>query len=196
MDAFRVDTAKFVPHDFWNDFFHSTDAEAPGMMSVAKSTGREGFFAFGEVFETPDPMTDAAERKVASYLGTAAKPELAERPGVPALRGDRARLRRRGADFVHDLPAREAHDPTLYPNPHVIPTFIDNHDVRRFLSISSPQGEDLLQALSFLFTDPGHPGRLLRHRAGLRRPPQGDVPGRVAGRCRRLRHQRRRATSG
>ncbi len=48
-------------------------------------------------------------------------------------------------------------DPTLYPNPYVLPTFIDNHDVRRFLSISSPTGEDLLQALAILFTIPGIP---------------------------------------
>ena len=28
-------------------------------------------------------------------------------------------------------------DPTLYPDPYVLPTFIDNHDVRRFLSIAT-----------------------------------------------------------
>src|SRR5438132_7642405 len=49
VDAFRVDTVKFVPHDFWNDFFQSTDPSAPGMMAVAKATGRDKFFAFGEV---------------------------------------------------------------------------------------------------------------------------------------------------
>src|SRR5262249_59639500 len=46
---------------------------------------------------------------------------------------------------------------SLYPNPYILPTFIDNHDVRRFLSITSPTGEDLLQALAFLFTVPGIP---------------------------------------
>ena len=55
MDAFRVDTAKFVPHEFWNDFFHRTDPAAPGMLAVAKATGRDDFLAFGEVFEIPDP---------------------------------------------------------------------------------------------------------------------------------------------
>jgi glycosidase len=157
VDAFRVDTAKFVPHDFWNDFFQSTDADAPGMMAVARTTGRDRFFAFGEVYEIPDPMTDALERKVASYLGTALKPELPSVLGFP-LYGEIGRV------FAGGQPTSfmtyrlgKLMDPTLYPNPNLIPTFIDNHDVRRFLSISSPTGEDLLQALSFLFTIPGIP---------------------------------------
>jgi glycosidase len=157
VDAFRVDTAKFVPHDFWNDFFHSTDAEAPGMMSVAKSTGRDGFFAFGEVFETPDPMTDTLERKVASYLGTPAKPELPSVLGFP-LYGEIGRVFAGGEPTSYmTYRLGKLMDPSLYPNPNVVPTFMDNHDVRRFLSISSPTGEDLLQALSFLFTVPGIP---------------------------------------
>jgi hypothetical protein len=48
-------------------------------------------------------------------------------------------------------------DPSLYPDPHILPTFLDNHDVRRFLYITTPTGEDLLQALAFLFTVPGIP---------------------------------------
>ena len=39
VDAFRVDTVKYVPHDFWHDFFYSTDADAPGMMAVAQVDG-------------------------------------------------------------------------------------------------------------------------------------------------------------
>src|SRR5205085_10887174 len=58
VDAFRVDTVKFVPHDFWNDFFYSTDAGAPGMMAVARARGRNHFFAFGEVYEIPPPGDD------------------------------------------------------------------------------------------------------------------------------------------
>ena len=157
VDAFRVDTAKFVPHDFWNDFFQSTDADAPGMMAVAKSTGRNAFFAFGEVYEIPDPMTDALERKVVSYLGTAQKPELPSVLGFP-LFGEIGRVFAGGqpTSFMTYRLGRLM-DPALYPNPNVIPTFIDNHDVRRLLSISSPTGEDLIQALSFLFTVPGIP---------------------------------------
>ena len=157
VDAFRVDTAKFVPHDFWNDFMQSQDSAAPGMAAAAKATGRDSFLAFGEVYEIPDPMTDALDRKVASFLGTPAKPELPSVLGFP-LYGEIGRV------FAGSQPTSfmtyrlgKLMDPTLYPNPNVIPTFVDNHDVRRFLSISTPTGEDLLQALAFLFTVPGIP---------------------------------------
>ncbi|HEY7723780.1 MAG TPA: alpha-amylase family glycosyl hydrolase, partial [Anaeromyxobacteraceae bacterium] len=157
VDAFRVDTAKFVPHEFWNDFFHSADAADPGILEVARSTGRNGFLAFGEVFETPDPMTDALERKVASYLGTAAAPEIPSVLAFPLYSEiDRVFAKGRPTSWM-TYRLQKLMDPALYPNPNVVPTFIDNHDVRRFLSITSPTGEDLLQALAFLFTAPGIP---------------------------------------
>jgi glycosidase len=157
VDAFRVDTAKFVPHAFWNDFFHSSDPDAPGILAVAAETGRADFLAFGEVYEIPEPLTDALERKVASYLGTPAQPELPSVLAFP-LYGEIGRVFA-GAQPTTFLTYRlgKLMDPALYPDPHVLPTFIDNHDVRRFLSITSPTGEDLLQALAFLFTAPGIP---------------------------------------
>jgi glycosidase len=157
VDAFRVDTAKFVPHDFWNDFFWSTDAAAPGIMNVAKATGRNSFLAFGEVLETPPALSDAGEAKVASYLGTPAKPEFNSVLGYP-LYGDIDRVFA-GHQATRDLSYRLGRmmDPALYPNPHVIPIFFDNHDNRRLLSVTSSTGEDLLQAISFLFTAPGIP---------------------------------------
>lgn len=157
VDAFRVDTAKFVPHDFWNDFFYSSDATAPGIMAAAKATGRNDFLAFGEVFEVPNPLTDTLEHKVASFLGTTQKPELNSVLEFP-LYGEIGRVFATGSPtsfMTYRL--GKMMDTSLYPNPYVLPTFIDNHDVRRFLSITSPTGEDLLQALAFLFTVPGIP---------------------------------------
>jgi glycosidase len=155
VDAFRVDTAKFAPHAFWNDFMHSEDPAAPGMLATARATGREKFHAFGEVFEVSAPLDDAGERKVGSFHGTAAAPEL---PGVlqfplyeeigRVFAGGEptAQLRYRLEKFM---------DPAFFPNPHTTPTFLDNHDVRRFLTIGTPNG--LAQALAFLFTIPGIP---------------------------------------
>lgn len=155
VDAFRVDTAKFVPHAFWNDFFHSTDAEAPGMHAVAAATGRERFFAFGEVYETSEPFSDTAEQKVSSFLGTASAPELPAVLNFP-LYGEMDRVFAAGAPTA-SLTYRLARtmDRARFPNPHAMPSFLDNHDVRRFLSVSDRAG--LSQALAFLFTAPGIP---------------------------------------
>ena len=155
VDAFRVDTVKYVPHDFWHDFFWSTDVDVPGILAVAKATGRDRFHAFGEVYETGSPMDDAADRKAGSYHGTTAVPELpavlefplyAEIGRVFAGAQPTANMTYRLAKFM---------DPSIYPNPYATPTFIDNHDVQRFMSLGTRFG--LAQAEVFLFTIPGIP---------------------------------------
>ncbi len=156
VDAFRVDTVKYVPHEFWNDFFHSTDAAAPGILAQAAATGRSGFLAFGEVYETSDPGQDTADRRVASYLGTPGAPELPSVLEFP-LFAELGRVFGAPAAPTTDLTYRVNRllDPTLFPDPTIIPTFVDNHDVPRFLANGSPAG--LAQALAFLFTSPGIP---------------------------------------
>ena len=151
VDAFRVDTVKFVPHDFWNDFFHAPD----GILATAKSTGRNNFFAFGEVYEIPPALDDRLESKVAGYLGTPAAPELPALLAYP-LYGEIGRVFAGGKPTAYmTYRLQRFMDPALYPNPYATPTFLDNHDVQRFLSVGSPNG--LAQALSFLFTMPGIP---------------------------------------
>jgi len=155
VDAFRVDTVKYVPHEFWHDFFHSTATDAPGMMAVAQSTGRNAFFAFGEVFENSDPMSDTADQKVASYLGTAASPELPALLGYP-LYSEINRVFTGGQPTSY-LTYRLGRfmDPALYPNPYATPIFIDNHDNQRFLAVGSRKA--MIQALALIFTIPGIP---------------------------------------
>lgn len=155
VDAFRVDTAKYVPHAFWNDFFWSTDAATPGINQVARATGREKFLSFGEVFEVADPLDDAADKKVASYTGTAAAPEMTASLAYP-LYSDIGRVFASGSPTGYlGYRLGKLMDASLYPNPWVIPTFVDNHDVQRFLA--SGTGEGLVQALAFTLTIPGIP---------------------------------------
>lgn len=151
VDAFRVDTVKFIDHPFWYDFFHAAD----GIMATARATGRNDFFAFGEVYEIPAPLDDTQEKKVASYLGTADKPELPANLGYP-LYGEIGRV------FANGKPTSfmtyrlgKLTDPSLYPKYVRTPTFIDDHDVARFLSSSTDAA--MAQALAFLFTIPGIP---------------------------------------
>jgi len=155
VDAFRVDTAKFVPHQFWGDFFHATGA-APGILAQAAATGREDFLAFGEVADSGEVFTDAADLKIASYLGTPAAPELPSVLYFPLYADLGAVFGQVGAPTTA-LTYRlgKMLDPALYPDPHRLPTFLDNHDVARFLTVGTPAA--LAQALTFLFTAPGIP---------------------------------------
>jgi glycosidase len=152
VDGFRVDTVKFIEHDFYTDFFHSTDPDRPGIDVVAAETGRDDFFSFGEVFETSAPFDDAGDVKALSYLGTPEAPELDAILGFP-LYEDVARLFAEGRPTsVMTYRLERFMD---YPDPFRTPNFIDNHDVRRFSSIAGP--EAVRQALLFLFTVPGIP---------------------------------------
>jgi glycosidase len=152
VDAFRVDTVKYVEHDFWADFFHGSG----GILATAAGTGRSSFLAFGEVFDVSAPFDDAADRSVSSYLGTAAQPELPSVLQFP-LYQELTKVFGSAAAPTSTLTWRVGRflDRTLYPDPTLIPTFVDNHDVGRFLSAGSPAG--LAQALAFIFTMPGIP---------------------------------------
>lgn len=155
VDGFRVDTVKFVEHAFWHDFIHGDDPDAPGVYATAAATGRDAFFAFGEVFETSLPFDDAGEVKVASYLGTPDAPELTALLAFPLYE----ELKRvvAGGDPTAQLTYRLERfmDPARFPDPHLSPTFLDNHDVQRFLA--SGTVEALEQALTLLMTLPGVP---------------------------------------
>ena len=153
VDGFRVDTVIYVEHDFWNDFLHSTDATAPGMYTVAAATGRDDFLTFGEAYRTDDPFTDDADREVHSYLGTDEQPEFSSMIQFP-LFATLDHVFAAGAP-TDELSYRLGVINELYAEPSLLPTFIDNHDVERFLNRN---GEPALrQALAFLLTSPGIP---------------------------------------
>lgn len=155
VDGFRVDTAKYVSHDFWREFFHVRRDDAPGINAVAEATGRDDFLSFGEVFESSSPFDDAGEKKVASYLGSEAEPEFPAVINFP-LSFTLSEVFAGGKPTAQLAYRIEKHvDPALFRNPFITPTFIDNHDVVRFLSRGSVAG--LKQALAVLFTLPGIP---------------------------------------
>lgn len=68
VDAFRLDTAFYVPPDFLQDFLHSTDPQAPGMQRLARQLGRPDFFMFGEGFAIDRPGESAGMRKIEGYV--------------------------------------------------------------------------------------------------------------------------------
>ena len=109
-----------------------------GIHAVAKSTGRDRFLAFGEVFDTSEPFNNDAEMRVASYLGDEDMPQLNSVISFP-LHHDLKTVFAQGFPTAH-LAYRIQQHMDAYPDPYVIPTFIDNHDMGRFLSSGDVAG--------------------------------------------------------
>lgn len=154
VDAYRIDTAFYVPPAFFDDFLHAQDAAAPGIDRVARQTGRQAFFSFGEGFAIDAPGASAGTRLIERY---ATRPD--GRPRLPGmlnfpLYGSLGAVFARGAPTA-ELAQRIQAMMRLHRRPHHLPSFVDNHDVDRFLAGGSPAG--LKQALLALMTLPGIP---------------------------------------
>ncbi|MCG6202496.1 alpha-amylase family glycosyl hydrolase [Psychromonas antarctica] len=150
VDAYRIDTAKFVEHDFWHDFLHSDD----GILAQAKQTGRDNFLTFGEVFEASTPYNTEGEEKMLTYIGeNGTPPQLTAVLNFP-LQTTMTRVFASGQPTDY-LRYRLERMMEMFPNPFIMPNFIDNHDMPRFLSQGSK--EDMQQALITMMTIPGIP---------------------------------------
>ncbi|MBK6469956.1 MAG: hypothetical protein IPF94_04220 [Betaproteobacteria bacterium] len=154
VDAFRVDTAFYVAPGYFDDFLRAKDRQAPGVLEVARRTGRQRFHVFGEGFGIDRPGEDTQARKIESYMrgprGEPLLPGMLNFPLYGAL----------GDAFARGRPPAELGDRItrmmrVHRNPHLMPSFVDNHDVDRFLAGGSAAG--LRQALLALMTLPGIP---------------------------------------
>lgn len=154
VDALRIDTAFYVPPDFFTDFLHSADPEAPGLAEVARRTGRQDFHVFGEGFGIDRPFADEQARKIERFMtgpqGQPVLPGMINFPLYGAFNDVFARGRPT-AELAHRIEATMR----LHARAHLMPTFVDNHDVDRFLAGGSEAG--LRQALLAMFTLPGIP---------------------------------------
>jgi glycosidase len=154
VDAFRVDTAFYVPPDFFTDFLHARDPAAPGVARVARATGRRHFHVFGEGFGIDRAREEVQARRIESYMtgegGQALLPGMLNFP----LYGTLGEVIARGAPTAA-LAHRIESTMRVHARPHLMPTFVDNHDVDRFLAGASEAA--LRQALLAIFTLPGIP---------------------------------------
>jgi glycosidase len=154
VDAFRVDTAFYVPPEYFADFMYAKDPRAPGMAEVARRTGRRQFHVFGEGFGIDKPGEDAQSRKIESYMsGPGGRPLLPGMLNFP-LYGALTDAFARGRPPA-ELGQRIERSMALHARPHLMPSFVDNHDVDRFLAGGKEAG--LRQALLALMTLPGIP---------------------------------------
>lgn len=167
VDAFRVDTAFYVPPGYFDDFLNSRDPAAPGMRQVARATGRQHFLSFGEGFAIDKPFQTRATRQIEAYAtGPGGRPRLDGMLNFP-LYGSLGSVMARGA-----APAELAHRINSlmrqHRNPHLMPSFVDNHDVDRFLAGGSEAA--LKQALLAVLTLPGIPVIYYGTEQGFREP--------------------------
>lgn len=155
VDAFRIDTVFYVEPDFFTDFMNSSDATNPGMVAVAKATGRQNFLAFGEGYATDKAYDSTQSAKINTYMtnpstGADILPSMINFP----LYGTSGDVFARGAPTAQ-LGYRIRDIMTRYKRPHTMPSFLDNHDVNRFLSGGSQDG--MKQNLLMMMTLPGIP---------------------------------------
>ena len=154
VDAFRVDTAFYVPPEYFRDFLHADDPVQPGILRVAEATGRRNFHVFGEGFGIDKPFEETQSRKIESFVRTANGQAL-----MPAMIN--FPLYGTGIDiFAKGHPTREMRHRIetmmrVHESPHLMPSFVDNHDVDRFLANGSASA--LQQNLLLIMTLPGIP---------------------------------------
>ena len=167
VDAFRVDTAFYMPPDYFRDFLRASDKAAPGINEVARRSGRRDFHVFGEGFAIDRPFEDVQARKIESYMNDAAgRPLLPGMLNFP-LYGALGDVFARG-HVPAELGYRIERTMSLHARPHHMVNFVDNHDVDRFLAAGSEPA--LRQALLALMTLPGIPAIYYGTEQGLREP--------------------------
>ena len=154
VDAYRVDTAFYVPPAFFDDFLHAEDADAPGILRAARASGREDFLLFGEGFGLDPPYAEEVARRIDGYMrDKSGKPLLPSMINFP-LYGSTLDVFARGQPSAV-LGHRIRSMMRVHADPHRMPSFVDNHDVERFLAGGSEAG--LRQSLLLIMTLPGIP---------------------------------------
>lgn len=145
-DGFRVDTVKHTDLGFWQDW-------CPRIHAFAATNGRPNFFMFGEVY-------DGSDAKCGSYTGTIGGgpfkldatldfPLYFQVGGVFASASAATyQLENRFNNIAAN------YDPAAQMR---LVTFLDNHDVPRFLNTAGSTIERLALALTFQLTARGVP---------------------------------------
>ncbi len=178
--GYRLDAVKHVHKEFW-----------PRFADAMKQEGGENFFMVGEVFRgVPEyvadyqrngkldscfdvPLVDAvrntfthdAEERGPNFLSRAYdvwtnRKHLLFNEAMRKLAGSgMGDMRNLGEVFAQD---------NAYPHPELLATFIDNHDVSRFLTEAGEHGEEKLKlALALIFTVRGIPTVLYGTESGM-----------------------------
>ena len=156
IDGIRQDTWPYVPRSFWRPWMAAIKREYPAMTVVAEMWGEDpAVISFAEGTKTNfDGLRTGVDH-------------LFDFPVMFTLH----RAFGRGGS-VREVAQMVAHD-RLYDDASRLVTFVDNHDVARFLNDSTPANEQGLRlAYTFVFTARGIP--MLYYGNEIAMPGRGD----------------------
>ncbi len=131
VDGYRLDYANGPGPDFWTDFWTACKAVKPDS------------FCFGEVIDAPD-----VQRRYVGRLDGCLDFHLGD-----MLRRTFALGARTEADLARFLPRHAA----FFPADFLMPTFLDNHDMDRFLFLAGGDKDALRHAAAVQMRQPGPP---------------------------------------
>ncbi len=141
-DGFRIDTAKHAEMAFWNDW-------CPAMRREARAVGQDNFFQFGEVYS-------GSEWECGSYTQGQRMDSVADYPLYYKI--DSAFARGGSTSQLAGRFSLSNGAPYSASAANRLVTFVDNHDVPRFLSPEAGgDTQGLEMALAYLFAAPGIP---------------------------------------
>lgn len=148
IDGYRLDYANGPDPDFWAYFNRACKVVKPDC------------FCFGEVIDAPD--------MVGAYVGRL--DGLLDFQLNGALRNTFGWESWDSADYHRFLHAHIAH----FPDNFIMPAFIDNHDMNRFITIANGDETALLNALEALLALPNPPVIYYGTEIGLTQPDDGS----------------------
>ncbi|NCG19203.1 MAG: alpha-amylase [Rhodobacterales bacterium] len=149
IDGYRIDTVKHVEHSFWQQF-------NPQIRSRAKANGKDRFLQFGEVFDGDDAKIGSYtfDGELDSLFYFSHKFQVFD--DIYKYGGPTSSVERLYAERSVNYGAAP-HENGITGNPQeTLITFIDNHDIPRFL-YDQPSEEALAAALVHLMTMDGIP---------------------------------------
>lgn len=151
IDGYRIDTAKYVEPDFFNDFINSTEPGNMGVREYGKSLGKSDFINFGEAWDTSEDLVGSYTK---DESGNARIDGMIYFP-LKFVITDTISSGSKTSAISSVLAKR--YTKGYYADPNRLVTFIDNHDTDRWGQTMKGNTELMKAAYGIIYTIPGIP---------------------------------------
>jgi glycosidase len=173
VDAFRLDAVRHVPRGFTREFVEAMKAEKPDFFSVGEVFWRNPNHIAAYQRETQESMFDfPLAYAIRNVFSGDPKRTISDRFALAAEVGkhnitESVRLRQSNGDESMKVLSEALAADDLYDNPKKLMTFVDNHDMMRFMSDCNGDVTRLENALGFLYACRGIPSLYYGTEAGM-----------------------------